>query len=692
MLLQLPAEPLYNKIIFSTLITQKEAAMTTSRHPTPETNQNPALPSPEELIEQYAALIWKICSRYLSNPEDIKECVNDTFLAFYMQSEKFDPRKGSVPALLSAIARNKAVSLARKNRSYAGNYGNGGSSEKDIGQAASSGRFTSLDMEDIPDPDTTDDRLIERMDLEAAMDSLTPEEFDLIRMKYYDGMTIREIAESMNLPYETVKKRHQRSLGKLRRYLTLTLIILVIAAVLSACAYIILHYFNIIPGYGVTRTDSDAVFYVLDEEVSTEAGQYDITLTRAFLYNGKLGAEFIIHSTEPVESYTDGFPWYGELSRYWSVDNGDECFQATATEDGYSLDETTQRTSCTVPFSASDLRDEMVLVNEKAGLTIPFRLISSESLPAESYGYEMRELGGFAVDAYMEDGHLMADIYSLSSDEFAIYPEGLLTIDKGSVTAESADGNSLNGTFIQSMFHSSSVESAPTVQTFDFGPADPGSYTIRIDTPALKADLPEDLYIPLAELHDAAGDKSYDIPEGTVVFGTPLTENPLLEGKPESTPDSEGSVSFTLPEGGSATSAPISELPASEDTEENESESPTANEAETTPEYEEADPMTTFYYPLEVTPNREDLIFDQITFNLELIDSPGEHLPFPNGFHTVLDPEDFFMWGVSFSWQETPDSGIDDLYRGGSSEDPRMGSSDISYGWDYTFEIPVTAE
>ena len=55
------------------------------------------------------------------------------------------------------------------------------------------------------------------------------------------------------------------------------------------------------------------------------------------------------------------------------------------------------------------------------------------------------------------------------------------------------------------MFHSSSVESAPTVQTFDFGPADPGSYTIRIDTPALKADLPEDLYIPLAELHDAAG-------------------------------------------------------------------------------------------------------------------------------------------------------------------------------------------
>ena len=36
-------------------------------------------------------------------------------------------------------------------------------------------------------------------------------------MKYFGGMTIREIADSLELPYETVKKRHQRSLHKLRR-------------------------------------------------------------------------------------------------------------------------------------------------------------------------------------------------------------------------------------------------------------------------------------------------------------------------------------------------------------------------------------------------------------------------------------------------------------------------------------------
>lgn len=36
-------------------------------------------------------------------------------------------------------------------------------------------------------------------------------------MKYFGGMSIREIADSLELPYETVKKRHQRTLHKLRR-------------------------------------------------------------------------------------------------------------------------------------------------------------------------------------------------------------------------------------------------------------------------------------------------------------------------------------------------------------------------------------------------------------------------------------------------------------------------------------------
>ena len=658
---------------------QKEAAMTIPRHHTREKKENSSLPSPAELLEQYAALIWKICSHYLSNPEDIKECVNDTFMAFYMQSEKFDPAKGSVPSFLSTIARNKAVSRARKIRLYSEKTRNYGQSETSAHQASSTSRFADLASEDIPDQRVTEDRLIERIDLEAAMQSLDPEEFDLIRMKYYDGMTIREIAKSMNLPYETVKKRHQRSLSKLRRYLTLTLIILVIAVVLSACAYFILRYFNIVPGYGVTRTDKEAVFYVLDEEASVESGQYEVTLIRAFLYDGILGAEFLIHSTEPVEASDDGLPWYAGLSRYWAIDNGEELIKAVEVNDGYKVDETTQCTSCCISLDEEDLRDELFLVDAEGSLKLPLTLVPADSLPADRYNYEMGELGGFAIEAYIEDGHLLADIYSLSEDEFFIFPEGLYSSIENSVTAESSDGTVLDGTYVQSVFAFFSSPSSISIRTFDFGPAAPGNYTIRIDTPALRSDLPEDLMIPMTDLHDSSKDKSYDIPGGTITFGTPLSENPLIEEEPESEPEISGFVNIEIPEESTVITAPISEFPM------------TGEIGAPLEEYVST-PMTTFYYPIEVIPDREDLIFDQIVFNLERIDSPGEIIPFANGFNTILDLDEFFVWGLSFSWEDTPDLALEELCLRGTVADASMWNTYISYGWDYTFEIPVTAE
>ena len=43
--------------------------------------------NPEEgmglLMEQYMGLLWSACRLYLTNPEDIRECVQETFADFY---------------------------------------------------------------------------------------------------------------------------------------------------------------------------------------------------------------------------------------------------------------------------------------------------------------------------------------------------------------------------------------------------------------------------------------------------------------------------------------------------------------------------------------------------------------------------------------------------------------------------------
>ncbi len=53
-------------------------------------------------------------------------------------------------------------------------------------------------------------------DLENAIARLDEVNQRIIRMKYYGGLSLREIAQLLQLPYETVKKRQTRSLKKLR--------------------------------------------------------------------------------------------------------------------------------------------------------------------------------------------------------------------------------------------------------------------------------------------------------------------------------------------------------------------------------------------------------------------------------------------------------------------------------------------
>ena len=66
------------------------------------------------LMEQYTGLIWHIAASHLHNPEDIKECVNETFARFYFQREKYDPEKASLTLYLASITRNLAISRYRK--------------------------------------------------------------------------------------------------------------------------------------------------------------------------------------------------------------------------------------------------------------------------------------------------------------------------------------------------------------------------------------------------------------------------------------------------------------------------------------------------------------------------------------------------------------------------------------------------
>ena len=211
--------------------------------------------NPEEgmglLMEQNMGLLWSACRLYLTNPEDIRECVQETFADFYGNRERFRTEKGTIKAYLYVIAKRKAIRMAAQNGKQS---------------------MVPLEMLEEAAADSGEDAILNREALEQALGKLKEQDSRMIRMQYYDGLTCREIAEAMHLPVETVKKRQQRSLKKLR----LALIALVALGILGACAAAVIRVrFNPVTGI----RDAEEEIYrgtTLPLEVETEYGRITV--------------------------------------------------------------------------------------------------------------------------------------------------------------------------------------------------------------------------------------------------------------------------------------------------------------------------------------------------------------------------------------------------------------------------------
>ena len=68
------------------------------------------------LVEQYRYLLWGVCARRLSDPEDIWECVYSALADFCLRWENFDRRKGALKSYLISIADKKALDQYRQNQ------------------------------------------------------------------------------------------------------------------------------------------------------------------------------------------------------------------------------------------------------------------------------------------------------------------------------------------------------------------------------------------------------------------------------------------------------------------------------------------------------------------------------------------------------------------------------------------------
>lgn len=406
-----------------------------------------------ELMEHYTSLVRSTVERFLDNPEDVNECVNDTFMEFFRAKDQFDREKGNLSSYLTGIAKNLAISRFRKNVA----------------------RPTSELPEDVIDGSDPIGDAERQADLERAINQLSSDEAELIRMKYYAGKTLQEVADAQGLPHETVKKRHQRSLSKLKILLT-TGLVLLLAALLAACAYAVLRHFGLLPGYGMSR-DSGGPVYLLAEEPSAEGEHWTYTAKEAVLLEGTLRIKVSAHlkDADDVQQQWKELRDQCGTAQVEIAKTGERILGSSKISELYGYDADIDLLLKGAEALLEGQESELTLHLYEVELSISLERVELER--PEDHSFALAEEGGILAFPKRQDGVLSVELYPLSTGRYEVSPDLIYGAyrqgKRGDITVTTEDGQTLTGQMVPNRF-------SERFSVWEFGPVEPGAYTLHI--------------------------------------------------------------------------------------------------------------------------------------------------------------------------------------------------------------------
>lgn len=302
-----------------------------------------------------------------------------------------------------------------------------------------------------------------RADLESALEQLEPLDAEIIRMKYYGGMTFKEIAASLDIPYETAKKRHQRSLKKLRKSMIIGMVVILLAALLAACAYVVLRYFGVVPGYGVNN-DPETGIYILEEPALLEMEDRTLTITDCWWNDGLLILQYSVEApgqtADSIEALVDNLG----LSHFALEGLDDFSYLGSSrsiVDDQHAEGELYARGG--LPEGTGDIL-ELQLMSAVSPIPLPLRRAETEVSFDQAGYYDLTEdQGGLLATPRLENGELIVSIYPLNGGDFTI-DAGLTKLcgELAPVTVTAGDGTVLTGSPVRRSTWNSSCWRSPT--------------------------------------------------------------------------------------------------------------------------------------------------------------------------------------------------------------------------------------
>lgn len=151
------------------------------------------------LYRTYAGELYGFALNRLGDRGQAEEVVQDVFMRVWRHAADYDAARGSVRTWLYGIARNAIVDLERHR-----------SRRPPLAAREPDGE------EGAGTQDEPIERALLRWQVQAALERLTPEHREVVRLAHLGGLSVREIAELTGLPEGTVKSRTYYALQNLR--------------------------------------------------------------------------------------------------------------------------------------------------------------------------------------------------------------------------------------------------------------------------------------------------------------------------------------------------------------------------------------------------------------------------------------------------------------------------------------------
>jgi RNA polymerase sigma-70 factor, ECF subfamily len=151
------------------------------------------------IYRRYANELYGFVYQALGDRGAAEEVVQDVFTSVWRHAQTYDQQRGSFRTWMYRIARNAVIDRRRRSSVRPGLPGR--TDHLTTEPAALDGSIEQTPL---------------RCQLAAALARLTPQHRDVVFLAHYEGMTMREIAESKDLPIGTIKSRAWYAMRSLR--------------------------------------------------------------------------------------------------------------------------------------------------------------------------------------------------------------------------------------------------------------------------------------------------------------------------------------------------------------------------------------------------------------------------------------------------------------------------------------------